>query len=285
MAAGSRGDAAVYAGFATALVLFYAFRPHRRYWLSAILPVVMGLVALAFLLRAGQVGTGVVGFSESGVEHSGVGGDGTDSLSGLGLLAYNAMNVPFLWLGNLGEWGLGWLDTTMPAVVTFGAVTAFVVAGFLGIRALEWRKAVIVAAVAVVLWVLPLYVLQQGGQIVGQQVQPRYLLPLIVLFGGVLALGAPRVRWRRGQLMLVAGGLSVANGVALHTNLRRYLTGIDTGGVNLNSGIEWWWDVPFSPMVVWIVGALAYAALVFVLAARFPLDPADAGARAVRRLI
>jgi hypothetical protein len=286
MAAGSRGDAAVYAGFATALVLFYAFRPRRRYLLSAILPVVMGLVALAFLLRAGQIGSGLGGFSDVGVEDSGVGGDGvTDSLSGFGLLAYNVMNVPFLWLGNLGEWGLGWLDTTMPSVVTFGAVTAFVVAGFLGIRTLEWRKAVMVAAAAIVLWVLPLYVLQLGGQIVGQQVQPRYLLPLIVLFGGVLALGAPHVRWRRGQLLFVAGLLALANGVALHTNLRRYLTGIDTGGVNLNSGIEWWWDVPFTPMVVWIVGALAYAALVFVLAARVPLDPADVGARPVRRLI
>jgi len=289
MAAGSRGDAAVYAGFATALVLFYAFRPHRRYWLSAILPIVMGLVALAFLLRAGQIGSGLGGFSDVGLEDSGVGGggdgDGTVTPSGVGLLAYNVMNVPFLWLGNLGEWGLGWLDTTMPAAVTFGAVGAFVVAGFLGIRALEWRKAVVVAAAAVVLWVLPVYVLQQAGHIVGQQVQPRYLLPLIVLFGGLLALSAPRVRWKRGQLLLVAAMLSIANGVALHTNLRRYLTGIDAGSVNLNTGMEWWWNVPFSPMIVWIVGSLAYTALLFVLAARIPVDPLDAGARRVRRLI
>ncbi|HTN56981.1 MAG TPA: hypothetical protein VL043_01815, partial [Protaetiibacter sp.] len=95
----------------------------------------------------------------------------------------------------------------------------------------------------------------------------------------------PRVQWKRGQLLLVAAMLSIANGVALHTNMRRYLTGIDAGSVNLNTGIEWWWNVPFSPMAVWIIGSLAYAALLFVLAMRLPVDPADAGARAVRRLI
>ncbi len=287
MASGSRGDAAVYAGFATALVLLYTFRPKSRgYWLVAILPVAMGLVALAFLLRAGQIGSGLGGFSDVGLEEAGVGGGDGEEIrpTGIALLAYNIMNVPFLWLGNLGEWGLGWLDTSMPAIVTFGAVASFVIAGFLGIRKLEWRKALVVGLAALVLWVLPVYVLQQSGHIVGQQVQPRYLLPLVVLLGGLLALGAPYVRWTRGQLLLVASLLSVGHVFALHTNLRRYLTGVDGGGgLNLNVGVEWWWDVPFTPMVVWITGSLAYAALLFLIAARIPLRPvAGPGAPAPR---
>lgn len=285
LAAGSRGDAAVYAGFATVLVLVYAFRAERRFLLSALLPVAMGLVALAFLLGARQIGSGLGGFSDVGLEDAGTGAGAAEKVSGVGLLAYNVMNVPFLWLGNLGEWGLGWLDTTMPTIVTFGAVGAFVVAGFLGIRRMHPRKAIVVGAAAAVLWILPVYVLQQAGHIVGQQVQPRYLLPLIVLLGGLLALGAPHVRWTRGQLLLVAGFLSAGHVFALHANMRRYLTGIGSGGLNLNEAVEWWWQVPFTPMVVWFVGSLAYAALMFLIAARLPLNPADAGASRVRSLI
>lgn len=272
MAAGSRGDAAVYAGFATALVLLYAFRRRREFFLASILPVVMGLVALFFLLRAGQVGTGVAGFTPPPVtEGGGDGGVVSAGLSGWGLFAYNALNVPLLWVGAFGEWGLGWLDTGMPALVVFGAVGAFAVAGFLGIRRIGWRKAVMVGVTVFVLWALPVYVLQQGGQMVGEQLQPRYLLPLIVLLGGLLALGAPSARWTRGQIVLVAVALSVAHGVALHTNLRRYLTGVATGGLDLDSGIQWWWDVPFSPMFVWAVGSLAYAGLLTLIALRIPL--------------
>lgn len=283
MAAGSRGDAAAYVGLATALVLGYAFRARRSFALAAILPVAMGLVALAFLLRAGQVGTGVVGFTSPDVDA--VGGGGAESLSGFGLLAYNALNIPFLWTGVFGEWGLGWLDTTTPALVTFCAVGGFAVAGFLGLRRVAWRKAVIVGIVVLALWAIPLYVLQQGGQTVGHMLQPRYLLPLVVLLGGLLALGAPQVRWTRGQLVAVAGALSIAHGVALHANLRRYLTGIGTGGVNLDAGVEWWWNVPFSPMLVWGVGTLAYAALLVLIAARMPLAAPENVAKARERLI
>src|SRR5690606_33916081 len=97
---------------------------------------------------------------------------------------------------------------------------------FLGLRRMSRRKGAIVAATAVVLWAVPVLVLQLGGHLVGQQVQPRYLLPLIVLLGGLLALGAPHVRWTRGQLLLVAGFLSAGHVFALHANMRRYLTGV-----------------------------------------------------------
>lgn len=270
MAAGSRGDAAVYVGFATALVLLYVFRPQRRFFLSAILPVVMGLVALGFLLMSRQAGTATVGFSEMEGEGALGGAEASEELSGFGRLAYNVLNVPFLWTGAFGEWGLGWLDTSVPAIVVFAALGAFAAAGFLGLRRMDRRKALIVGLTVFVLWALPLYVLQQGGHIVGEQLQPRYLLPLIVLLGGLLALGTQVVAWTRGQLLVVAGALAVANAVALHFNLRRYLTGIGEGGLNLNTGVDWWWNVPFSPMLVWILGSLAFAALVLVIAIRIP---------------
>jgi len=263
--AGSRGDAALYVGFATALVLVYMFRHDRRFYLSAILPVVMGLVALAFFLASGQVGSGLGGFSS---EQAGGGVEGeTPSLTGSAQLFYNALNVPLLWAGAFGEWGLGWLDTAMPAVVLFCALGAAVIAGMLGLRRMSLRKGVVVAVTGLVLWLLPLYVLQRGGDLVGEQVQPRYLLPLIVLLGGLLALESPAVAWTRGQLLAVAGALATANLVALRVNILRYVRDADAspGGLSLDNGLEWWWEVPFSPTAVWVVGSLAYAGLVLVL--------------------
>jgi hypothetical protein len=279
MAAGSRGDAAVYAGFATALVLFYAFRPHRRYWLLVLLPLAMGIVALWFLLQAGQAGTATAGFTTPAGEGAGDGAEGPTRLAGIGLLAYNFLNVPSLWAGVLGTWGLGWLDTDMPSIVGFGAIGAFVAAGYLALRWMQPRVVILVGITVLVLWALPLFVLQQGGQSVGEMLQPRYLLPLVVLLGGLLALGAPECVWTRPRLYAVAASLVVAHSVALHANLHRYLTGIDAGSFNLNADIEWWWSVPFSPMIVWFVGSGAYAALLFLLAVKMPLAAKPLGPR------
>lgn len=273
MAAGSRGDAAMYVGFATALVLVFTFRPRRAYFLTAILPVVMGLVALGFLLLSRQIGSGLSGFTETAPDAGGTGSVEGESLSPMARLGYNLLNAPFLWTGSFGEWGLGWLDTGMPSVVTFGAIGAFLAAGFVGLRRISPRKLLLVALTVLVLWALPVYVLQQGGQIVGDELQPRYLYPLIVLLGGLLALGTPIVEWTRGQLIIIVTALSVANFAALFANLRRYITGVGNGGLNLNAGVEWWWDVPFSPMFVWLAGSLAYAALVFLIAFRMPREP------------
>lgn len=273
MAAGSRGDAALYVGFATALVLVYVFRRRRDFFLPAILPVVMGVVALAFLISARQIGSGVGGFTGGQTPGTGDGQAADAGLSGFARLAYNALNIPSLWAGVFGQWGLGWLDTTVPAVVLFGALGSFLVAAFLGVRGLTWRKGAVVGMAGLALGVVPLYVLQQGGQLVGEQVQPRYLLPLIVLLGGLLALSAPRVLWTRGQLLVMAAALAVANSTALSANIRRYVSGVGEGSFNLDARIEWWWDVPFSPMGVWIVGSLAYGALVVLLALRLPRIP------------
>ena len=118
---------------------------------------------------------------------------------------------------------------------------------------------------------LPLYVLQAGGDRVGQEVQPRYLLPLIVLFAGVALLtteSGPRIRVTRLQGWLLASALAGADFVALQVTMRRFITGIDGASIDLGAGAEWWWSGFVSPNVVWIVGSLAFAGLV---AAAVPL--------------
>ena len=269
MAAGSRGDSAVYVVGALGVAAILAFTNTRTFWMLSILPAVLSAVAVGFFLSARQTASGVSGFTGGDAvaateQTAGV----VDSLSGFALFAYNLLSIPFMWLGAFGGWPLGWIDTPLPVIVMFLGVAAFIGVGFVGLSILNGRKVFVVAAVGLVLTLLPIYVLTQGGDTVGEEVQPRYILPLIVLFGGVLIVQVGRKAFAlsRVQAIAVVFVLSVANLVALHMNIRRYVTGIDAPGWNLNAGAEWFWSGAPAPMVVWAIGTIAFAALATVLA-------------------
>jgi len=271
IAAGSRGDAALYAGFAIVLVLGLTVVRSRAYLLQAILPLAMGLVALAFFLSARQVNSGLNGFAGGGSAPAGPGGgDLSDSLTGFALLAYNLLNVPFVWSGVLGTWGLGWLDVSLPWVVPLGIIATFAAVGFTGLGLKTRRTTIAVLATFVVLWALPVYVLQAGGDAVGEQVQPRYLFPLIILLAGLLMLtpAGRALRLERVPALLVATVLTGAHFIALHFDIRRYVTGIDGAAPNLDAGAEWWWTGPLGPTAVWLLGSVAYGVLMFLIVPR-----------------
>lgn len=257
MAAGSRVDSAIYVGLATVLVCVLTFRRERAWFLAAILPLAATIVAFVFFITSQQAAVAVTGLGD--------GSGGTDKLDGFGKLAYNLLSVQSLWAGVFGGWGLGWLDTTLPAIVAYGSLGAFVGVVFLGLGMVWWRKTLVLVVLGLVLWLLPVYVLTAGGNVVGENVQPRYLLPLIVVLAGMGVLAA-RGRWLRlgwVQSALVWVALAIANSIALHVNLRRYVTGIDQQGWNLDAGAEWWWTgFPLSPMAVWAIGSVAFAGLI-----------------------
>ena len=112
--------------------------------------------------------------------------------------------------------------------------------------------------------------LHASGLVVGQFVQPRYLLPLMgllvatALFRTSMSDG---LLLSRGQMWFAGFGLFAANSISLHTNLRRYLTGLDGSQINLDRDIEWWWvdassnglGLWFSPNFVWIFGTFTFA--------------------------
>ena len=270
MAAGARGDAAVYSIGATVTVLILTVARTRGWALSAILPAVGLVVAVVLLSTAGQAATGVVGFSGDGTSAGLPGGAaGTEvPLGGIALVAFNALSLPFLWTGVWGSWALGWLDTSLPDIVPWAATSVFVVVGFAGLGQLTWRKVVSTAGVLGVLIALPLYVLSASGDRVGTNLQPRYLLPLIVLFAFQLIVepSGRALRFTRIQLAGILGALWIANMVSLQVNIRRYVTGADEQGLNLDSGAEWWWSgFAVGPTAVWVIGALAYAGLLVTL--------------------
>ena len=241
MAAGARGDAGVYVVGASVTASLLAFARDREWALRAILPAAGIIIAVFFFVSAGQSGVGAIGFSPGAVGDTTGDGSGTSPavpITGAALAAYNLLMLPYLWTGVWGTWALGWFDTGLPAIVPWAAVAAFVVVGFAGLGRLDWRKAISISGVLVVLTVLPVYVLTVGGMKVGDALQPRYLLPLILLLC-LLLVTMPRgaeLRFTRLQTFTILGALAIAHLVALQVNIRRYVTGSDLQGLDLDEG-------------------------------------------------
>lgn len=265
IASGSRADAAFFMGGAIVTVLVLKAIWDRRFLIDAILPALGLIVVVLFFFAAGQSGTGSQGFATSPSDER---PDAEAALGSFGLLAFNILNLPYLWTGVFGGWGLGWLDTQLPTVVLWASGAVFISAGFVGLAAMSWRKLIALVGTALVLISMPVFILYRSNAAIGTYLQARYLLPLIVIFALVLVFvpDGRSYRFSRMQKSAVLFGLSVANFVALQVNLRRYVTGMDAPGLSLDTGVEWWWaDVPFSPDAVWLLGSLAFAALVAIL--------------------
>ncbi len=266
MAAGARGDSAVYASGATLGATLMSFSGIRSWQRALWLPAAGLVIAVVLFAMAGQTGVATTGFTG---EAAAPPTQSEEALPpGLSLAVYNLLMLPLLWTGVWGTWGLGWLDTQPPAIVPWAAVSAFVVVAFAGLGRLDWRKAVTGAGILSVLIALPVQVLTASGFKVGTGLQPRYILPLIILFAFVLLTDTTTkgLRFTRLQTFTILASLAIANIVALQVNIRRYVTGVGQQGLNLDYGAQWWWaGFPIGPLMVWLIGGLAYAGLLVVL--------------------
>jgi len=251
--AGARADAAAYAVFGVMLAFLMGIRSLRK----LIVPLTAGaaviVVAAAFYLSSAQSSAVVSGLSNNEPPLSGA------------QIVFNLLNVPTLWTGALGSWGIGWLDTVLPGVVWVLGTAVFAGALFVGITRPDWRRSVAIVLALVAMWAVPFVLLYQSNALVGTQVQPRYILPLMMIAVGVASLRLDAERaWSPARILLAGGALTIAASVALRTNIRRYTTGTDGSAANLDANIEWWWPGAPSPTVTWIMGSVAFAG-VFVL--------------------
>ncbi|MHA6667351.1 DUF2142 domain-containing protein [Homoserinimonas sp. A447] len=255
MGAGARSDSAVYSGIAIVVSVVLTFERTKRYLKLAIMPALLTLVALAFFFVSGQ----------SSVIDPGTSGTKSTPAATLGLAWANLTQLPALWTGAMGTTGLGWLDTAMPATVWASTVAVFFGLAFWGVQKMDARKAIVTGIVFASLVIIPLYILVKDGVMVGNGVQPRYIYPLLIMIAGLALLGLRRndLQLSRVQLSAVTIMLTVANSLALHTNIRRYVTGTDVPGPNLDADVEWWWGMPVSPMAVWFIGSVAFGLAMF----------------------
>jgi hypothetical protein len=252
LGSGARADGCLFTLMAIALVALMRLRgSSRTFWATSI---ASALVAVFFFLRAGQ--------SSATVDALGTGFSAIRVLpySWSQLLWSHLQSIPSLWYGAFGSAPIGWGDTSLAPSVLFGSLLAWVAVVYTGWASMNRTKALSIALVGLALLVFPLYLLTRSKLVVGEGLGPRYLLPMIIILTGIslLTVSRPAVRLTRMQLATVVGGLSVANAFALHTQMRRYLTGTDVVGFNLNRDTEWWWGGSVPPMAVWAIGSLAF---------------------------
>jgi hypothetical protein len=229
----------------------------------SVLPVLIGLAAFVRFatLRASDVlvsGASPLDANEPG-RH------------GLSLLTNNLFNYPTYLVGMVGQsFGLGWLDTSMPPAVgpTGAALVAIVLVLSIG-SYWTWKRVAVGLLCATVVAV-PLLVLQQSHAFVGEIVQPRYAYPLVLVVLGAVSYtserpGARPLALRRSHLVILVAGASLANALALHTQIKRYVTGLGGRALDLDAAREWWWTAGPSPQALWMIGSVvglaAFAAL------------------------
>lgn len=280
MAAGARADAGVYAVLGIAAVLVLRAARTRAFAIASILPVALAVLALVLALAAGQLGSAAQGFGGVNTPSGGgsgptvpggpTGGTGSTGGLGLGLALSNLLDVPSLWAGALGFWSLGWFDTPLPAVVAFAGVGVYVAVAFSGLAHVDVRKALVFAAGAAAVWLIPTWTLTRGGDQVGAQVQPRYILPIIIVLAGValLSVGGRWLRLSLAQRWLVGLALWGTQSLSLYTNIRRYVTGNDVRAISLDSRLEWWWAGLPGPMLLWVTASIAWGAILVLLLRR-----------------
>jgi len=254
MGSGARTDAAVYSGIALVVASLLSWekiksRPLALLQASSVIPI-----ALFFYLTSGSSSIATPGSIGQGFDYR--------------LAISNLLELPSLWVGALGGWGLGWLDTRMPSIVFVGSVFVFSGVVFYGLLLRKKLKNLALLLLLVAITLIPLYVLVNENITVGSNVQPRYLYPLLIMIAGVSLWGirAGKNNLNDAQIFVVMIGLSIANSVALHSNIRRYVTGIDVGGYNLDRDVEWWWSASPSPMSIWVLGSLAFLITALLLA-------------------
>ena len=263
LAAASRTDATLFAIATSGVALLASDAPIRQLVKRLWIPAVGAVLAIGVLFfQRGSIGVLLEGFMRG------------REVVDWERLWFNFIEIPALWMGVFGGWpfgALGWLDTPMPQLVGFLSFGVFVALFGIAVTGSTWRVRAMTVVMIAMLWVYPLFILQQADELVGLVFQSRYALPLVPVLLGIALLrpaGHGGLLPNPNHRLLVVGALSIANAVALHHNIRRYVTGLDSFGYNLNN-TEWWWfglrDSWLTPMTVWGLGSLAFFGFVYVV--------------------
>ncbi|MCL2595091.1 MAG: DUF2142 domain-containing protein [Promicromonosporaceae bacterium] len=262
MAVLSRPEGGAYVGVAAASLLILHFE-----WFRAKRARLMALGGAMLIAVVGAIATNALRYLTDGFSYTADLGDASPGE----VLVNNLFSIPTLLMG-FARGHLNWLETPIPQVTSVTITLAFGAMLMFGLRQVCVKKGLAFGGVFVLWIAIPLMVLQAGGHVVGQQVQARYIAPLVPLIvalallrpkeGGASSLSLP-------QTWVLYLGLVIAHAAVLHTQIRRFVTGLPQAnpwltGLNLNDNIEWWPGGP-SPMLTWLYGSLGFALLALAL--------------------
>ncbi len=248
MALSARGDAPVYAGVITVAICALHWRALWADKRLVAIPAAVAAVCVWRVLAAAQVAS--------------IAGASAETDRTLSQVVPNLiLEWPALFSGMFGySFGLGWLDTTVNSITAYPVALIVGFLGLTGLGRMTGPKAIAAVVVFLPMLVLPLMTLYRTRLIVGESVQPRYILPLMPMLLAVLLVDRATDRalsLSRAQALLIWLALTVATAAAIYANARRYVTGID--GPTMIDKLEWWWQSAPSPAAVTVIGGLAFA--------------------------
>ena len=251
-----RGDASFYVFVASLGILILQAR--RRHLPEIGVATVLSAIGVWLMLGSGQA---------SNVTHT---SDATVTLQDrIDVAVMNVRYLPDYFAGFLGLYsGPGWRDTPLPGYTTILGLLVLGAVLFYGARTVSLRKALAAFVVFGAMAGIPLLIATPtafpnlGGY------HSRYALPLLGTWLMIWVTSAvKKPSPTKGQFTFFVVFLSVAEAVAMHTTIARYVRGLlwipHIGWIapgNLNGDIQWWWaDMPLSPMALWGLASLGYA--------------------------
>lgn len=262
LAIGSRVDASAYVVLVVVVALLLTgARRLRKSWLAAVILILIAGVGLSQLLTFGAPGSGVSG---------GMGG----AEPGIGLFLMNVAYLPVYLAGAVGAMALGWNDTVVPPLVFVFGLLALGGLTYRGVSELTRRSLLATIFSFGVLIFVPLIFLQREGLAVGEVVQARYLLPLMVVLFATLSLAVPfgkasdrALPMSRPFAWVMGVGMAASGGLSLWVNAHRYASGSERGIFDIDLELEWTGLVSLPlPLIVGVgvLATLAYVALATV---------------------
>ena len=72
-------------------------------------------------------------------------------------------------------------------------------------------------------------------------------------------------QFSKSSLSTIFLAVSLAQSLSLHQSIRRYVTGTNVAGWNLNLGAQWWWTYGPSPMTIWLIGSVGFGVALFIV--------------------
>lgn len=172
----------------------------------------------------------------------------------------NILFSPRVLLGTIGGDILGypgWLDVIIPTFVPVLVVAGVFLIGanakdFLFKNPFRWSALLaLIVALAVTI-----HTLTAGSWRVGETVQSRYVLPLVVVSALVVASTSDSVSGKRLQTMVAL--LAATHSISLSAVLYRYTSQSASHTFWLNLNQAWWWNLPFDPMDAWLLGSFLF---------------------------
>ena len=99
----------------------------------------------------------------------------------------------------------------------------------------------------------------------------RYIMALYLVSLATFSASAVTSRrlanfnFSKSSLVTIFLTISLGQSLSLHQSIRRYITGTNISGWNLNKGAQWWWTHGPSPLSIWIIGSVAFSVALFIV--------------------